>query len=133
MQRVLSDHLRRSVSSPRRGDALGLTCIVMSARILSTHCLNVKEMRACAVRAQEIGDALIIAEEEEVVRSENVCARDIRSPLTFACSLPCVRARCHVCAGLLLFCSITPAVQIADKYAHVRELLAIGSIAASMC
>ena len=56
----------------------------MSARILSAHCLHMKEMRACAMRAQETGDALIVAEEEEDVRAEKVCARDIRSPLSFA-------------------------------------------------
>ena len=58
------------------------------------------EMRACAMCAQEIGDALIVAEEEEDVRAEKVCARDIRSPLRLSSqlvlsdtsrSLPCVR------------------------------------------
>ena len=57
-------------------------------------------MCACAMRTQEIGDALIVAEEEEDVRAEKVCARDIRSLLSVAShlvlsdtsrALPCVR------------------------------------------
>ena len=115
MQRELSDHLRRSVCSSHRSryPQTHLHSHVCSDPLGSL--LAHEGMRACATRAQEIGDALLVAEEEEDLREEKVGARDACSPLSVSSHLvlsDTSRALpCDVCAGLL-FCSGTPSIDM---------------------